>query len=256
MKIALTIAGSDPTGGAGLQIDLKTFKAMGVYGLGIPAVLTAQNTEGVFDIYELPTAFLKKQLDTLLSDILPDAIKTGMIYSSEVIDVIVGKVREYSLRNLVVDPVTVSSSGTSLIKDGVLEVMKAQLFPIARVITPNIYEASVLTGIDIRSKADMKEAAIRILEYGADSVIITGGHLEDRATDLLFDGEEFITLDEEILDGKYHGTGCVFSAVITASLCLGYDVKEAFVKAKEFVYNAMRSAIAPGKGMKILNFWE
>lgn len=256
MKIALTIAGSDPTGGAGLQVDLKTFKAMGVYGLSIPSVLTVQNTRGVFDIHELPVDFFTKQIDTLLDDILPNAIKTGMIYSSEIIEAIVDRVKWYSLKNLVVDPVTVSSSGTSLIKDGVLEVMKAQLFPVARVITPNIYEASVLTGIDIRSKADMEESAIRILEYGADSVIITGGHLEDRAIDLLFDGEEFITLEEEILDGKYHGTGCVFSAVITASLCLGYDVKEAFVKAKEFVYNAMRSAIAPGKGMKILNFWE
>lgn len=253
MRIALTIAGSDPTGGAGLQIDLKTFTSMGVYGLSIPSILTAQNTNGVFDIYELPTNFFAKQIETLLNDILPDAIKTGMIYSSEIIEVVVDKVRGYSLRNLVVDPVTVSSSGTPLIKDGVLEVMKTLLFPVARVITPNIYEASVLTGIDIHNEEDMKEAAIRILDYGSDSVIITGGHLEDRAIDLLFDGEEFMTLEKEILEGEYHGTGCVFSAVITASLALGYDVKEAFVKAKEFVYNAMRSANSPGKGMRILN---
>ncbi len=253
MKIALTIAGSDPTGGAGLQVDLKIFKSMGVYGLSIPSVLTAQNTEGIFDIYELPINFFTKELETLLDDLLPDAIKTGMIYSSEIIEVIVDNIKRYSLKNLVVDPVTVSSSGTPLIKEGVLESMKGYLFPLARVVTPNIYEASVLTGIDIFSEADMKEAAIKICEYGSDSVIITGGHLKERAVDLLFDGEEFITLEEEILEGEYHGTGCVFSSVITASLALGYDVKEAFVKAKEFVFKAMKSAILLGKGMKILS---
>ncbi|GAB4536444.1 MAG: bifunctional hydroxymethylpyrimidine kinase/phosphomethylpyrimidine kinase [Thermodesulfovibrionia bacterium] len=253
MKTALTIAGSDPTGGAGLQIDLKVFKAMGVYGLSIPSVLTAQNTNGVFDIHELPINFFITQLDTLLNDILPDAVKTGMVYSVEVVEVIVDRVKGYSLKNLVIDPVTVSSSGTPLIKGDVLEVMKGRLFPIAKVITPNIYEASVLTGIDINNEEDMKESAVRLHGYGSESVIITGGHLKDRAKDILFDGKEFIILEDEVLDDKYHGTGCVFSSVITASLALGYGIKEAFIKAKEFTYSAMRSALSLGDGMKILN---
>jgi len=253
MKVALAIAGSDPTGGAGLQIDLKVFKAMGVYGLSVPSVLTAQNTMGVFEIYELPVNFFTKQLDAILDDILPDVIKIGMIYSSGIVDVIVERVRRSSINNLVIDPVTVSSSGTPLIEEGLLEVIKARLFPLAKVITPNIYEASVLTGIEIYKEADMKEASRRLLEYGPESVIITGGHLRDRAIDLLFDGDEFITLEKEILDNRYHGTGCVFSSSLSASLALGYDIKEAFLKAKEFTYNAMKSALSLGGGMKILN---
>jgi hydroxymethylpyrimidine/phosphomethylpyrimidine kinase len=253
MKLALTIAGSDPTGGAGLQIDLRTFKSMGVYGLSVPTVMTSQNTEGVFDIHELPIDFFSRQLDTLLDDVLPDAVKTGMIYSPEIIEVVVDRVKEYSLRNLVVDPVIVSSSGRLLIKDGILATMRDYLFPVAGVITPNIYEAALFTGIDIRNEEDMKESAKRLLGLGPSSVIITGGHLENSAIDILFDGKEFLILEKDVFGGEYHGTGCVFSAVITASLALGYELREAFLKAKEFVYNAMRSAITIGKGMKILN---
>jgi hydroxymethylpyrimidine/phosphomethylpyrimidine kinase len=253
MRTALTIAGSDPTGGAGLQVDLKTFRSMGVYGLSIPTVMTAQNTLGVYEVHELPVDFFIRQLDMLLEDITPDALKTGMIYSSEIIEVVVDRVREYSLRNLVVDPVTVSSTGRPLIKDGVLEVMRKFLFPVAEVITPNIYEASLLTGVDIHNEEDMKESAKRLMEFGPSSVIVTGGHLHHTAVDLFFDGREFILLEKEVVDGGYHGTGCVFSAVITASLARGYRVKEAFVKAKEFVHNAIRSARAIGRGMKILD---
>lgn len=253
MKIALTIAGSDPTGGAGLQADLKTFKSMGVYGLSIPSVLTAQNTGGVEDIFELPHDFFSIQLDSLLKETRPDALKTGMLYSSEIIEIIVGKFGEYSLKNLVVDPVTVSSTGVLLIQEGTLETMRRYLFPIAMVITPNIYEASVLTGIDIRSEDDMKSAAVKLRDYGPEAVIITGGYLQERAVDLLFDGEDFLLLENERLGGDFHGTGCVFSSVITASLALGYDVKEAAVKAKEFVWNAMKSAVSIGRGLKILN---
>lgn len=253
MKIALTIAGSDPTGGAGLQADLKTFKSMGVYGLSIPSVLTAQNTGGVEDIFELPHDFFSIQLDSLLKETRPDALKTGMLYSSEIIEIIVGKFGEYSLKNLVVDPVTVSSTGVPLIQEGTLETMRRYLFSIAMVITPNIYEASVLTGIDIRAEDDMKSAAVKLRDYGPEAVIITGGYLQERAVDLLFDGEDFLLLENERLGGDFHGTGCVFSSVITASLALGYDVKEAAVKAKEFVWNAMKSAVSIGRGLKILN---
>lgn len=253
MRIALTIAGSDPTGGAGLQADLKTFKSLGVYGLSIPSVLTAQNTDGVEDIFELPHDFFSIQLDSLLKETHPDALKTGMLYSSEIVKIITEKIRQYSLQNLVIDPVTVSSTGVLLSREGTLDTIKNNLFPYAKVITPNIYEASVLTGLKVEDEDGMKEAAARLRDFGVETVIITGGHMEKKAVDMLFDGEDFLSLENEKLEAEYHGTGCVFSSVITACLASGYDVKEAFIKAKDFVWNAMKSAVSIGRGMKILN---
>ena len=255
-KTALTIAGSDPTGGAGFQADLRTFHAMGVYGLSIPAVLTAQNTEGVNCVHELAADFISEQMDVLLRDIKPDAVKTGMLYTSDAVDVIARKVRQYSLGNLVIDPVTVSSTGVRLIEEKGLDIIKNGLFPLAKVITPNIYEAGVFTGRDIEGAEDMKEAAVKLKEFGPETVIITGGHLEDKAMDMLFDGKEFVSIENERLAGEFHGTGCVFSASITAGLALGYSVREAFVKAKDFTYNAMKCGVSLGRGMMILNFLQ
>jgi len=252
-KIALSIAGFDPTGGAGLQADLKTFKSLGVYGVGIISALTAQNTEGVFDVQDLPPEFFSRQLDVLLRDTRPDALKTGMLYTTDIVRVVDEKIKQYSLKNLVVDPVTVSSRGTSLVSEGALESIKHCLFPEAKVITPNIYEASLFTGVNIKGEEDMKKAAAKLKEFGAEAVIITGGHLQGRSLDLLFDGEEFLTVENERLDGEYHGTGCAFSSAVTACLALGYGVREAAVKAKEFVLNAMKSAVSIGKGMKVLS---
>lgn len=253
MKTALTIGGSDPTGGAGIQADLKTFKSFGVYGLSIPTALTAQNTNGVTGIYDLPSGFFSNQLDTLLKDIKPDALKTGMLSSSEIIKIIAEKIKQYSLKNLVVDPVTVSSTGVPLVNDKALEFMKDYLFPLAKVITPNIYEASLFTGINIQDEEDMKKAAIKLKVFGPETVIITGGHLERQTIDLLLYEGEFLSLQREKIEGQYHGTGCVFSSAITACLALGYDVRETSVKANEFVWKAIRSAFSIGKGMKILN---
>jgi hydroxymethylpyrimidine/phosphomethylpyrimidine kinase len=253
MKIALTIAGSDPTGGAGLQADLKTFKSLGVYGIGILSVLTVQNTEGVHNIQEVPFHFFSEQMDFLLKDIQPDALKTGMLYSEDIIEIVAQKIREYSLKNLVVDPVTISSTGVQLIEERGLMILKNDLLPVARVITPNVYEAAALAGKEIKDEKDMKKAAVQLKKYGTENVIITGGHLNEKAVDLLFDGEDFLLLESEMLEGEYHGTGCVFSSVITACLALGYGIKEAFVKAKDFTYNAMKSANAIGKGMRILD---
>jgi hydroxymethylpyrimidine/phosphomethylpyrimidine kinase len=252
-KIALTIAGSDPTGGAGFQADLRTFNKMGVYGLSILTVLTAQNTEGVYSIHEVPVDFISEQLDVLLRDIKPDAFKTGMLYNAETVKAVALKIKNYSLDNLVIDPVTVSSTGVQLLDDKGLDAMKSGLFPFSRVITPNIYEASVLTGMDIRNEKDMKEAAVRLKDLGCNTVIITGGHLGEKAVDMLFDGEEFLSLENERLEGEFHGTGCIFSSTITACLALGYDMTEAFIKAKETVWNAMNTAVPAGKGMKLLN---
>lgn len=254
MKVALTIAGSDPTGGAGLQADLRVFRAMEVYGISVPSVLTAQDTVGVYNIQDIPTGFFAEQLEALLNDIRPDALKTGMLYSAEIMETISEKVREYSLQNLVIDPVTVSSTGVLLVQEGALDALKKYLFPLAKVVTPNIYEASVLTGMDIRNEKDMKEAMLKLREQGPEAVVITGGHMEEKAVDMLFDGAEFLSLENEKLEGQYHGTGCVFSSVVTACLAKGYGVKEAFIKAKEFVWNAMRTAVDVGNGMKILNF--
>ena len=253
MKIALTIGGSDPTGGAGIQADLKTFKSFGVYGLSIPTALTAQNTNGVTGIYDLPSGFFSNQLDTLLKDIKPDALKTGMLSSSEIIKIIAEKIKQYSLKNLVIDPVTVSSTGVPLVNDNALEFMKDYLFPLAKVITPNIYEASLFTGINIQDEEDMKKAAIKLKGFGSETVIITGGHLERQTIDLLLYEGEFLSLQREKIEGQYHGTGCVFSSAITACLAFGYDVRETSVKANEFVWKAIKSAFSIGKGMKILN---
>ena len=253
MKTALTIGGSDPTGGAGIQADLKTFKSFGVYGLSIPTALTAQNTNGVTGIYDLPSGFFSNQLDTLLKDIQPDALKTGMLSSSEIVKPIAEKIKQYSLKNLVIDPVTVSSTGVPLVNDKALEFMKDYLFPLAKVITPNIYEASLFTGINIQDEEDMKKAAIKLKGFGPETIIITGGHLERQTIDLLLYEGEFLSLQREKIEGEYHGTGCVFSSAITACLALGYDVREATVKANEFVWKAIKSAFSIGRGMKVLD---
>jgi len=253
LKIALTIAGSDPTGGAGFQADLKTFAAMGVYGLSIPAALTAQNTRGVGGIHEVSPEFFSEELDMLLKDIRPDAVKIGMLYAPEIVERLGRGLMERSLKNIVVDPVTVSSTGVSLAKAGTLTALKLRLFPLARVITPNIHEAYLLSGMEVNNEGDMKDAALKIRALGPEEVIITGGHLKDKAVDLLFDGKEFLFLNNERLEGEFHGTGCAFSSALAAGLALGYDVKESAARAKEFVYNAMKNAIPLGKGMKILN---
>ena len=252
MKIALTIAGSDPTGGAGLQADLKVFKAFGIHGLSVVSAITAQNTAGIDSIFPADRETFEKQLRVLLSDIKPDVLKTGMLYSRWAIDVIANMIREYSLRNLIIDPVTVSSSGKSLVDDGTLDAIRNTLFPLSRVITPNIYEATVFTGMVIEDRNSMEEAARALKDMGTEVVVITGGHLEDIALDLYYDGE-FHYVEDEKIKGEYHGTGCVFSAAVTALLALGRAPLESVRRAKEFVNHAIKKASHPGRGMGLLN---
>jgi hydroxymethylpyrimidine/phosphomethylpyrimidine kinase len=252
MKTALTIAGSDPTGGAGLQADLKVFKAFEIHGLSVVSAITAQDTEGVDSVFPVEKTTCEKQLRILLSDIKPDALKLGMLYGSYVVEVISRIVMEYSLNNLVIDPVTVSSSGMSLVENGALDLMREKLFPLSRIITPNIYEASVLTGIMIENRKGMEEAARVLKETGPDVVVITGGHLEEIALDLYFDGD-FHSIEGEKIRGEYHGTGCAFSAAVTALLALGHSPLEAVRKSKEFINNAIKRAYHPGSGMGLLN---
>ena len=251
MKTALTIAGSDPTGGAGLQADLKVFNAFNVHGLCVVSAITAQNTEGVDSIFPVDKDFLEKQLRILLSDIKPYALKVGMLYSKWAVEIVAKVFKEYSLGNLVIDPVTVSSSGMSLVEDGTLDSLRDELFPVSKVITPNIYEASVLTGIMINDKNDMENAAKVLKDMGPDVVVITGGHLEEIALDLYYDGG-FQSIEGEKIKGEYHGTGCAFSAAVTALLALGHNPFESVRRAKEFVTNAIKKAYHPGRGMGLL----
>ncbi|MBM4129094.1 MAG: bifunctional hydroxymethylpyrimidine kinase/phosphomethylpyrimidine kinase, partial [Nitrospira sp.] len=241
MKSALTIAGSDPSGGAGLQADLKVFRIFDVHGLSVVTVLTAQNTEDVTSVVPVERDFLEKQLHTLLSDIRPDAVKTGMLYSRWAVELVAEVFKEYSLSNLVIDPVTVSSSGTSLLENGTLDLLREKLFPLARVITPNIYEASVLTGVIIENNEDMERASQVLKAMGPEVVVITGGHFQDVARDLFYDGNYHIVKGSRI-EGEYHGTGCAFSAAITALLALGNNHLESVKKAKEFINRAIRNA--------------
>lgn len=252
MPISLTIAGSDPTGGAGLQADLRVFWYFGVYGLSTITSITCQNTTGVEALYPVSAEELERQLTVLLDDIMPQSLKTGMIYSKENVEVIERCIKRYELKNLVIDPVTVSSTGVSLLEDKTLDILKEKLIPLSKVITPNIYEASVITGLNIENIEDMKKAAIEIKKLGAEAVVITGGHLEGNITvDVFYDGEFFL-LESERIKGEFHGTGCIFSAAITANLALGAPILQAVKKAKEFMGIALKRAIHPGRGMGIL----
>jgi hydroxymethylpyrimidine/phosphomethylpyrimidine kinase len=252
MKSVLTIAGSDPTGGAGLQADLKVFKSFGIHGLSVVSAVTAQNTEGVAAIFPVTRDSLDKQLHVLLSDIRPEALKLGMLYGAWTVEVIAEMMEVYSLSTLVIDPVTISSSGASLVEDGTLDAMREKLFPLSRAVTPNIYEASVLTGIMVENREGMEEAAKCLKEMGPEIIIITGGHLNDIALDLYYDGE-FHAIEGEKFKGEYHGTGCAFSAALTALLALGHTPLESARQAKEFVNSAIKKAYHPGKGMGMLN---
>lgn len=251
MKTAITIAGSDPTGGAGLQADLKVFRSFEVHGLTLVSAVTAQNTLGVDSILPIEKDFFEKQLYILLSDIKPEAVKLGMLYSIWVVELIASVIKEYSLKNLVIDPVTVSSSGRTLVADGTLDAIREKLFPLSKVITPNIYEASILAGIRVENKKDMEEAARILKNMGPEVVVITGGHLEEIAFDLYYDGE-FHDIEGKKIEGEYHGTGCAFSAAITASLANGHISLESVLQAKEFINKAIKKAYHLGKGMGLL----
>jgi hydroxymethylpyrimidine/phosphomethylpyrimidine kinase len=252
MKTALTIAGSDPTGGAGLQADLKVFRSFGVYGLSAVSAVTAQNTAGVDSVFPVERNAFEKQLRILISDIRPDAVKIGMLYSTWSAEFLAELFSEHGFRNIVIDPVAVSSSGMSLADQGTLDLVRLKLFPLSRVITPNIYEAALLTGIMVEEQKGMEEAARSLKSMGPEIIVITGGHLEGKAADLFFDGV-FHVIEAEKIEGDYHGTGCAFSSAITALLALNYTPLESVRKAKEYVRDAMKKGNFLGRGMTLLN---
>jgi len=225
---------------------------MGVYGYSIPSALTAQNTKGVDDMQAVDETFFGRELNVLLSDVRPDALKTGMLYTVGIIETVVDAVKQHGLPNLVVDPVTVSSSGMKLVEEGALEVMRDGLFPRARMITPNIYEASLFTGLKVETPEDMEEAARALRDMGPDVVVVTGGHLQDLAVDIYHDGTGLHRVEARKISGEYHGTGCAFSAAITAGLAQGHAPIEAVRRAKEFIHESIKHAFHPGGGMGLM----
>lgn len=254
MRTALTIAGSDCSGGAGIQADIKTMTAHGVYAMSVVTALTAQNTTGVKGISDIKEDFLGLQLDCVFQDIFPDAVKTGMFSSAAAIRTVSGKLREYKARNIVVDPVMVSTSGTRLISDAATEILKAELFSLANVITPNIPEATVLSGIEILTDSDMVTAAALLYETYGCAVLVKGGHKIQDANDLLYiDGKAKWFQGIRLKNEHTHGTGCTLSSAIASNLAKGYPMEEAVNRAKIYISEALREVLDLGKGTHPLN---
>ena len=249
MRKALTIAGSDSGGGAGIQADLKAFAALGVYGSSAITALTAQNTLGVQAVYPVEPEFVGQQIDSVMSDIGADAAKTGMLFSAAIIEVVAERVRRWNIGKLVVDPVMVAKSGDRLLQAEAIEALKRLILPLAYVVTPNLGEASVLAGFEVSDKPAMEEAARAIRALGANIVVVKGGHLTDCADDLVYDGATLRWLPAEHIDTPHtHGTGCTFSAAIAAYLAKGYAPLEAIARAKDYLTAALRHAKPVGAG--------
>lgn len=250
MNTALTIAGSDSSGGAGIQADLKTMLANHVYGMSAITALTAQNTTGVIDIMEVTPEFLAEQLDSIFTDIRPDAVKTGMVSSSQLIEIIADKLREYEAINIVVDPVMVATSGAKLICDDAMETLKKKLLTLATVITPNIPEGEVLAGMKITSKEDMVTAAEKISNTYGCSILLKGGHSLNDANDLLVEpGKEPVWfVGRRIANTNTHGTGCTLSSAIASNLAKGKSLEEAVKGAKNYISGALAAGLDLGKG--------
>lgn len=254
MKTVLTIAGTDPTGGAGAQADLKTFMAHKVYGMSIITALVAQNTMGVRDIMNVTPCFLEEQFACVFEDIYPDAIKIGMVSETELIHKIVEQLKKYQAKNIVVDPVMVSTSGSRLLQDSALNALKNELIPLSCIITPNIPEAEVLTGMKIGSREDMMRAVQDIRKWYQGAILIKGGHFQDKADDLLYVDNQFIWLEcEHINNPNTHGTGCTLSSAIASHLALGYDLITSVKKSKEYISGALKANLDLGKGSGPLN---
>ena len=251
---ALTIAGSDSGGGAGIQADLKTFLALGVHGMSAITALTAQNTKGVSAVHEVPPEFVSEQIRQVVTDIGVDAAKTGMLSGPEIVTVVAEAVQEHRIEKLVVDPVFISKNRDVLLREEAIDALVTKLFPLALLITPNLYEAGALLEREIGTVAEMKDAARRLHEMGPAFVLVKGGHLADEATDEMFDGETFSELTAERIDSLHtHGTGCTISAATVAYLARGDGVIDAVQQAKDFVTGAIRHGLEIGGGYGPVN---
>ena len=249
INTALTIAGSDSSGGAGIQADLKTMLANGVYGMSAITALTAQNTTGVTAIMQVSPEFLGQQIDAVFSDIYPDAVKTGMVADGELIKVIAERLRFYKAANIVVDPVMIATSGARLISQEAVKVLEEELLPIATVVTPNIPEGEVLSGISISDKADMEKAAKIICDRFGCAVLLKGGHSISDADDLLYEkGGTRWFKGRRIDNPNTHGTGCTLSSAIASGLAKGFTLDQSVVRAKEYISGALSAMLDLGKG--------
>lgn len=251
MKIprALTIAGSDSGGGAGIQADLKTFSALGVYGMSAITALTAQNTVGVQGVVEIDPDFVSAQIRSVVEDIGVDAVKTGMLSSAAIISRVAAEIKRLRIHNVVVDPVMVAKSGDRLLREDAVESIINELFPLALVVTPNLHEASALTGLEVRGPGDMRQAAERIKSFGPRYVVVKGGHLEGSPMDLLYDGERFMEFTNIRHDTPHtHGTGCTYASAIAAGLARGLTMQKAVELAKDYISGAIAQGLAIGKG--------
>ena len=250
MKKVLTIAGSDSCGGAGIQADLKTFSAHGVYGMSVITAITAQNTQGVFGVQDITPELINRQIEAVFDDISVDAVKIGMVSNLETIKTISKTLEKYQIRNLVVDPVMVSKSGYYLLQPEAQEALVKYLIPMATVVTPNLLEAEVITGMTITNLEDMEGAAVHIHKMGARYTLVKGGHLEGDAMDVLYDGQEYLYFNSpRINTPNTHGTGCTLSSAIASNLAQGMSIGLAVEKAKEYITIAIEHSFSIGKGV-------
>lgn len=249
MKTCLTIAGSDCSGGAGIQADLKAFGANHAFGMSVIASVVAENTSRVLSIFDLPVTVVQNQLDAVFEDISMDAVKIGMLSNAEIMQAVAQRLRQYRPPFIVMDPVMTAKGGSALMEQKALAVLKEELIPLCTLLTPNIPEAQEITGEPIRSPEDMKRAAVKIKEMDVSCVLIKGGHLEGDALDILYDGTAFYEFREKRIETKNtHGTGCTLSSAIAANLANGMCIKDAVQRAKDYVTQAIRHALPVGKG--------
>lgn len=258
IKTALTIAGSDSGGGAGIQADLKTFSALGVYGMSAITAITAQNTCGVTNIRELDEAIIRDQIAAVYDDIPVHAVKIGMLSSAAITKTVAETLQKYQGINIVVDPVMIAKSGSILLKPEAIKALKQHLFPIADIVTPNLHEATQIVGFAVEDRAGMEKAAKAIKDMGPQYVVVKGGHLKGDACDLLYDGNTFTALVNQRIDTVHtHGTGCTFSSAIAAGLAKGFTMEKAVQAAKEYITMAITHGFALGRGVGPTNhFYE
>jgi hydroxymethylpyrimidine/phosphomethylpyrimidine kinase len=250
LKQVLTIAGSDSGGGAGIQADIKALSANGVFAMSVITAITAQNTEEVTDVFEVPPSVIAAQIDAVFDDFEVSAVKTGMLFSAPIVEIVANMLRPQQVANLVVDPVMIAKSGHCLLKPDAIEAVKKLLLPLALLVTPNVHEAQQLSGIKIVSLTDARRAAKIIHGFGSKHVLIKGGHLlAERATDVLYDGRFFNVFKGEFIDTSHtHGTGCTFASAIAAHLARGSSVVDAVQAAKAYITEAIRHGLAIGHG--------
>lgn len=250
----LTIAGSDCSGGAGIQADIKTITAHKMYAMSVITALTAQNTMEVYDVQESTPEFVSNQIDAVFSDIVPDAVKIGMVSNKDIIEIIADKLVEYKANNIVLDPVMISTSGSKLLNKDSISALITKLMPLAKIITPNIPEAECLSGFEIKLKEDMEKSALEISKIFKGNILIKGGHLKDNSDDLLFcDGKFYWFKQKNIDNPNSHGTGCTLSSAIACNLGNGLSVKDSINNAKHYITGALKSNLNLGKGSGPLN---